>query len=144
MLKEKVGVDSDKKLKLTSLMDYKGEVSMVEKVPSTKKIAIVYAEGNVGYGKHEKGRITEGEYIKIFSKIRRDDKIKAVVLRVNSGGGSALTSDIIWDEETINALFDKGPDHYIPGSKMPMQRITKSQDRDDLVAFLRRATAPEN
>ena len=98
MLKEKVGVDSDKKLKLTSLMDYKGEVSMVEKGPSSKKIAIVYAEGSVGYGKHEKGSITEGEYIKIFSKIRRDEKIKAVVLRVNSGGGSALTSDIIWDE----------------------------------------------
>ena len=54
------------------------------------------------------------------------------------------SSDIIWDEETINALFDKGPDHYIPGSKMPMQRISGSQDRIDLVTFLRHATAPEN
>ncbi|RLK10311.1 c-type cytochrome [Ruegeria conchae] len=54
------------------------------------------------------------------------------------------TSDIIWDEETINALFDKGPDHYIPGSNMPMQRISGSQDRIDLVTFLRHATAPEN
>ncbi|MBO9412795.1 MULTISPECIES: c-type cytochrome [unclassified Ruegeria] len=53
-------------------------------------------------------------------------------------------SDIIWNDETINALFDEGPDHYIPGSKMPMQRITQPSDRDDLVAFLRRATAPEN
>ncbi|MCG7519594.1 c-type cytochrome [Ruegeria sp. Ofav3-42] len=53
-------------------------------------------------------------------------------------------SDIVWNEETINALFDEGPDHYIPGSKMPMQRITQPQDRDDLIAFLRRATAPEN
>ncbi|MDX1744138.1 MAG: c-type cytochrome [Ruegeria sp.] len=53
-------------------------------------------------------------------------------------------SDIIWNDDTINALFDEGPDHYIPGSKMPMQRITQPQDRDDLVAFLRRATAPEN
>lgn len=53
-------------------------------------------------------------------------------------------SDIIWDEETINALFDEGPDHYIPGSKMPMQRITGSQDRNDLVTFLRRATASKN
>ncbi|WP_109312105.1 c-type cytochrome [Ruegeria sp. AU67] len=53
-------------------------------------------------------------------------------------------SDIIWNEETINALFDEGPDHYIPGSKMPMQRITEPRDRDDLIAFLRRATAPEN
>ena len=53
-------------------------------------------------------------------------------------------SDIIWDEDTINALFDEGPDHYIPGSKMPMQRITAPQDRADLIAFLRRATTPEN
>ncbi len=53
-------------------------------------------------------------------------------------------SDIIWNEETINALFDEGPDHYIPGSKMPMQRITQAQDRLDLVAFLRSATAPQD
>ncbi len=53
-------------------------------------------------------------------------------------------SDIVWNEDTIDALFDEGPDHYIPGSKMPMQRITGEQDRADLVAFLRRATASEN
>ena len=53
-------------------------------------------------------------------------------------------SDIVWNEQTINALFDEGPDHYIPGSKMPMQRITEQQDRDDLIAFLRRATDDQN
>lgn len=53
-------------------------------------------------------------------------------------------ADIIWNDETINALFDEGPDHYIPGSKMPMQRITQAQDRDDLIAFLRRATTDQN
>ncbi len=53
-------------------------------------------------------------------------------------------SDIIWNDETINALFDEGPDHYIPGSKMPMQRITQAQDRDDLIAFLRRATVDQD
>lgn len=51
-------------------------------------------------------------------------------------------SDIVWNEQTINALFDQGPDHYIPGSKMPMQRITQAQDRADLIEFLRSATAP--
>ncbi|WP_224825707.1 c-type cytochrome [Cognatishimia sp. MH4019] len=50
-------------------------------------------------------------------------------------------SDIIWDEDSINALFDLGPDHYIPGSKMPMQRITAEQDRKDLITYLRGATA---
>ncbi|MEL7212848.1 MAG: c-type cytochrome [Pseudomonadota bacterium] len=50
-------------------------------------------------------------------------------------------SDIIWNEESIDALFDLGPDHYIPGSKMPMQRITAEQDRQDLITYLRGATA---
>ncbi len=49
-------------------------------------------------------------------------------------------SEIVWNEGTIDALFDQGPDDYIPGTKMPMQRIVKPADRDDLVAFLRRAT----
>ena len=52
-------------------------------------------------------------------------------------------SAIVWSDETIDALFDEGPDHYIPGSKMPMQVIAKSADRADLIAFLKRATAKE-
>lgn len=50
---------------------------------------------------------------------------------------------IIWNDDSINALFDLGPDHYIPGSKMPMQRITGAQDRADLIAFLKQATKGE-
>ena len=49
-------------------------------------------------------------------------------------------SDIIWDADSIDALFDLGPDHYIPGSKMPMQRIIGEQDRKDLITYLRGAT----
>ena len=52
-------------------------------------------------------------------------------------------ADFVWDADSINALFDLGPDHYIPGSKMPMQRITQAQDRADLITFLRGATSPE-
>lgn len=52
-------------------------------------------------------------------------------------------SDIIWDDTTIDALFDIGPDHYIPGSKMPMQVIAAPTDRADLIAFLKDATREE-
>jgi cytochrome c len=52
-------------------------------------------------------------------------------------------SDIIWTDETVDALFDIGPDHYIPGSKMPMQVIARPEDRADLVAYLRRATTDQ-
>ena len=49
-------------------------------------------------------------------------------------------SDIVWNDATIDALFDIGPDHYIPDSKMPMQRITRAEDRADLIEFLKRET----
>ena len=52
-------------------------------------------------------------------------------------------SDIIWSDETIDALFDEGPDHYIPGSKMPMQVITDPNDRVDLIAYLKETTSRE-
>lgn len=52
-------------------------------------------------------------------------------------------SGIIWTEQSVNALFDEGPDHYIPGSKMPMQVIAGAQDRADLIAFLKQATRGE-
>jgi cytochrome c len=52
-------------------------------------------------------------------------------------------SSIIWDDTTIDALFDIGPDLYIPGTKMPVQRITGAQDRADLVTYLREETAPK-
>jgi len=49
-------------------------------------------------------------------------------------------SGIVWSPDTINDLFDLGPDHYIPGTKMPMQRIVKRSDRDDLIDYLRSVT----
>ncbi len=52
-------------------------------------------------------------------------------------------SDIVWSDQTIDALFDIGPDHYIPGSKMPMQVISGAQDRADLIAYLKQATRGE-
>ena len=53
-------------------------------------------------------------------------------------------SNIVWSADTIDKLFDLGPDHFIPGSKMPMQRIVKPQDRIDLIEFLRAAASKEN
>ena len=51
-----------------------------------------------------------------------------------------IESDIIWNEESINRLFDEGPDKVTPGTKMPIQRMKKIQDRQDLVIFLKKAT----
>ncbi|MEL6317451.1 MAG: c-type cytochrome [Pseudomonadota bacterium] len=54
-----------------------------------------------------------------------------------------LGSDLVWDETSLDKLFEIGPDHYTPGSKMPVQRIVRASDRADLIAYLREATAPE-
>lgn len=48
-----------------------------------------------------------------------------------------IGTDIVWGADSIDKLFDLGPDVYTPGSKMPMQRITEPQDRQDLIAYLR-------
>ncbi len=50
-------------------------------------------------------------------------------------------SDIVWGDATIDRLFDLGPEHVTPGSKMPMQRIASPDDRAELIDFLRRETA---
>ncbi len=53
------------------------------------------------------------------------------------------TRNFIWTERTIDELFDLGPDKYVPGTKMPVQRIAEARDRRDLIFFLRRATVPD-
>lgn len=53
-----------------------------------------------------------------------------------------IASNIIWNAETIAQLFDDGPDVMIPGTKMPVQRLKSIERRDELVEFLKKATAP--
>ena len=47
-------------------------------------------------------------------------------------------SGIVWTEETVARLFDLGPDRVVPGTKMPLQRLSNPRDRADLVAYLKR------
>lgn len=62
------------------------------------KIGIVYADGEIVDGEGSDDKIYGTTLAQTIAKARKDDKIKAVVLRVNSPGGSALASDIIWRE----------------------------------------------
>ena len=97
-LKAKVGIEADKKLNKVTLRDYiasgKGRIKSTAK----DKIAVVYALGEIMYGEGDETYIGQEAIIKALKKIRRDKSIKAVVLRVNSPGGSALASDLIWRE----------------------------------------------
>ncbi len=71
------------------------------------KIAILYADGEIVMGKGEKGQIGSETFSELVRKLREDEKIDAVVLRINSPGGSAQASDIIWRE--LNLLHAKKP-----------------------------------
>ena len=62
------------------------------------EIAIIYATGNIVMGEGSVDMIGSDGLSKAIRKARKDDNIKAIVLRINSGGGSALASDIIWRE----------------------------------------------
>lgn len=68
---------------------------------SGEKIALIYAEGNIIDGGGDQGQIGSADYIKLIRKARLDKTIKAIVVRVNSGGGSALASETIWRELSL-------------------------------------------
>ena len=95
-MKEKTGTDKKKKLELIDVAKY---ASTEEKdYASSSKIAVVYAEGTIVDGEGRDGEIGGETFAKLISKLRKDEKVKAIVLRVNSPGGSALASDIMWRE----------------------------------------------
>ncbi len=98
MLKNKMGVKAKDKINAIGINDY--VQSYTKPSGSSKnKVAIVYAEGDITDGdKDQDGSIQGARYAKIIRKLRQDDNVKAIVLRVNSGGGSAFASDVIWRE----------------------------------------------
>lgn len=65
---------------------------------ASNKIAVIYAQGEIIYGKGDENLIGQDLIINSLKKARKDKNVKAIVLRVNSPGGSALTSELIWRE----------------------------------------------
>ena len=93
------------KLKIISINKY-SNVKTKKKEISRNKIAIVYANGGINSGKGDENSIGSITTSKAIEKARKDEKVKAIVLRINSGGGSALASDVIW-RETVLAKNEK-------------------------------------
>ncbi len=95
-MKEKIGVDKKKNLEMIEIGKYASTIT--KNLAPENKIAVVYAEGTIVDGEGKDDEIGGEKFAKIISKLRKDDKVKAIVLRVNSPGGSALASDIMWRE----------------------------------------------
>ncbi|MDZ8052636.1 MAG: signal peptide peptidase SppA [Aulosira sp. ZfuVER01] len=90
----------DKTFRQISLSNYAqvtGKSLDVERT-SRNKIAVVYAEGEIVDGKGDDGEIGGDRFAKIFNKLRQDNNVKAVILRVNSPGGSATAAEVMQRE----------------------------------------------
>ncbi len=98
-LKKLTKTDSKDDLTTIGLSDY---VSSIKNNSTAKdRIAVVYANGDIMGGEGDENTIGSETVSRALRKAREDDKIKAVVLRVNSPGGSALASDVIWREVVL-------------------------------------------
>jgi protease-4 len=95
----RVHVDNHSWLNFVSLGKYAKAVSF--KATGKDKISLIYAEGDVVDGKGERDEIGSETYRWLVRKARFDKDVKAIVIRVNSGGGSSLASENIWREISL-------------------------------------------
>lgn len=98
-LKEMTGIDEDDDLKSVNIAQYTRVPKKREsgRLPR-EKLAIVYAEGAIVMGEGADLGIGSDRISRVLREARRDTTVKAIVFRVNSPGGSALASEVIWRE----------------------------------------------
>jgi protease-4 len=96
IISKKLRLVDETKISFVSINNYAESVAL--RGTGSGKIAVIYADGDVVMGKGQNDAIASDDYRALIQKIRNDKSIDAVVLRVNSPGGSALASDIIWRE----------------------------------------------
>jgi protease-4 len=96
IISKKLRLVDETKISFVSINNYGESVAL--RGTGSGKIAVIYADGDVVMGKGQNDAIASDDYRALIQKIRNDKSIDAVVLRVNSPGGSALASDIIWRE----------------------------------------------
>ncbi|WP_259016025.1 signal peptide peptidase SppA [Emticicia fluvialis] len=97
-LRKAAGEENDKKISYISIHKYLKAEKFVKEGSLSNRIAVIVGEGDIVTGEGEDGSIGSDKIIKELQKARKDNKVKAVVIRINSGGGSSLASDIMWRE----------------------------------------------
>jgi protease IV len=95
-IKKKLGIGKYDKLNFVSVNTYNEAVNF--RKGGSNRIAVIYAQGDIVDGMGGNDNIGGDNFRKIIRKARLDKSVKAIVLRVNSGGGSALASENIWRE----------------------------------------------
>jgi protease-4 len=98
-IKKILKVATDEDYNKVSISDYAQKIATTSLSADTdNQIAVIYAQGEIGSGEGDVNTIGEGSMRRSLQEARKNKDIKAIVLRVNSPGGSALTSDLIWRE----------------------------------------------
>lgn len=97
-IKKMLDVAEEKDYKSIEILDYAKNVATTSKASASDRIAVIYAQGQIMSGEGDVSYIGEGSMRRAIKEAREDDNVKAIVLRVDSPGGSALTSDLIWRE----------------------------------------------
>jgi protease-4 len=96
-MRKRLGIDKEKTINFIRLHKYEKSIDNMSGF-SKDKIALVIAEGEIVYGRGKSGQIGSDDYLSLLRKLRFDKNTKAIVLRINSPGGSSLASEIIWRE----------------------------------------------
>ncbi len=99
-LKKKTNTNPDKDLVAVSLEKYANSYTK-STGSGNERIAIIYASGEITGGEGDDNTIGSERISRAIRKARTDEKVKAIVLRVNSPGGSSLASDVIWREVVL-------------------------------------------
>lgn len=97
LLKSLTGREFEQRLKTITLKKYR-KVAEKDKPYTSNRIAVIYAVGEINSSKGDESTIGKKNIIDAIRKARKNDYVQAIVMRVNSPGGSALISDIIWKE----------------------------------------------
>lgn len=100
VIRKQLGLDEKKKINYVSLSKYEdsGKKGSDSEGSGSNRIAVIVASGDIHSGKSSDNTIGSETIVEELRKARQDDKVKAIVLRVNSGGGSALASDVMYRE----------------------------------------------
>lgn len=103
VIKRDLKIEDKKEISYIGVDKYLKGDSKVDEGDLNKRIAVLVAEGEITSGEGSDESIGSEKFVKELKKIRDNDKIKAVVIRINSPGGSALASDVMWREIQITA-----------------------------------------
>ncbi len=97
-LKAATGIDPSEDQDFISLSEYMKNASGKKLTRGKDKIAVVFAQGEMFYGEGDQNVIGQGLMVRTIKKVKENEDVKAVVFRIDSPGGNALTADIIWRE----------------------------------------------